>query len=694
MPPVSSFGGPVAELIAHGMLSPPSRPGLLATLDHFEILRVLGAGGMGIVLLARDERTERQVALKLVRPELLGDARVVHLFVKEARHLQRLRHPNVIEVTELSDREAGPYFVMPYFENGNLARRIQPGKPLEAALVIDIALQVCEGLLFAHRRGIIHRDLKPANILLTTDGRACLADFGLARTLFNDSIVDVENQQCEGTASYMSPGVAAGNAEDTRCDIYALGALLYEMLTGQPPYQGRTTKEIRRQILAQPPQAITTVNPRADRALASVAEGAMGRELRDRYADMSDVLADLQRVKEGKPPLGPHGIGRNVREKLQKVRQIPIAVWPLIGIAILVLLSRLLSYTSKPEKIVLKTPTPPPSASNAPIVAPAASVKPAPVIHGFRFPWGVAVDGAGNVYAADREDCTICRITAQGQVAVLAGKSGYPGATDGPGNDARFIMPRGIAEDSAGNVFVADSYTIRKISPAGEVSTLAGLAGYPGSADGPGDKARFSWPAGIAVDSADNLYVADRYTIRKITPAGWVTTLAGVYGRGGSADGLSGKALFSDQEKGIAVDGAGAVYVADAFNHAIRKISPAGAVSILAGSAGQGSVDGTVAEARFFRPLGIALAGDGTVYVADTSNDTIRKITPAGAVSTMAGTAGHPGSADGAPGNAQFDSPQGLAVDKDGNVYVADTGNRLIRKMTPAGVVSTLAGKK
>src|ERR1039458_7451450 len=198
-PPVSSFVGPIAELIGQGMLSPPSRPGVLATVDRFEGLRGLGGGGMGVVLLVRDPNTQQDVAIKMIKPDLLANQQVVHRFVKEVGHLQRLRHANVMPVLEVSDRPQGPYFVMPYFERGSLARRIHPGRALENALTLDIASQIAEGLRYAHQRGIIHRDLKPANILLAANDRACLADFGLARTMFNDTIVDVESQQCEGT---------------------------------------------------------------------------------------------------------------------------------------------------------------------------------------------------------------------------------------------------------------------------------------------------------------------------------------------------------------------------------------------------------------------------------------------------------------------------------------------------------------
>jgi serine/threonine protein kinase len=729
MPPASSFTGPVAELVAQGMLAPPSRPGLLATLDHFEILRVLGAGGMGIVLLARDAGTQREAAIKLIKPELVADSRVVHLFIKEARHLQRLRHPNVIEVSELSEREAGPYLVMPYFEKGSLARRIQPGKPLDEDAALDIAIQICNGLDFAHRRGIIHRDLKPANILLSSRGQACLADFGLARTMFNDSIVDVEGEQCEGTGPYMSPGVAAGNAEDTRCDIYGFGALLYEMLTGEPPYKGRTTKEIRQQIVAQPPRPIRELNPKANPGLVAVAEGAMGRELRDRYAGMSDVLADLQRVKEGKAPWGPHGPGINLRGKLQYARRIHPVLWifaPLLAVAVGLLLWQVLRETQSPSPEVPASTMPshetqaqpsnaapqtgasarstnavsnPPQPSGQTPVTGPQPPPPAPPLQvaeapRLQAPWGLALDGAGNLYAADADDCTVCKLTAQGLATTIAGQSGRRGTADGLAKTASFVMPLGAAVDTAGNVYVADSYTIRKIAPSGEVSTLAGLAGYPGTADGEGSTARFSFPSGLATDSAGNVYVADRYVIRKITPTGWVTTLAGTQGHAGIVDGQGANARFSDREKGLAVDAAGNVYVADAFNHAIRKISRDGSVSTLAGSMRAGSDDGAGAQAGFSRPMGVAVDSAGAVYVADTLNDTIRKVTPDGLVSTLAGAAGRAGNADGAGNLAQFNSPAGIAVDNKGNLYVADKGNGSIRKVTPGGVVSTLTGKK
>jgi len=303
----------------------------------------------------------------------------------------------------------------------------------------------------------------------------------------------------------------------------------------------------------------------------------------------------------------------------------------------------------------------------------------------FSVPYGIACDVAGNLYVADNGDSTIRKITPTGVVTTLAGKAGSSGSADGSGAAARFYSLFGVACDAAGNLYVTDlGNTIRTITPTGLVSTLAGTAGPPGSVDGSGSAARFDFPQGIAGDAAGNLYVADtgNNAIRKITPAGEVTTLAGKAGSSGSADGSGTAARFS-VPAGIACDAAGNLYVAEIGNDTIRKITPAGEVTTLAGKAGsEGSADGSGAAARFNAPAGIACDTAGNLYVADSGNDTIRKITPAGEVTTLAGKAGSSGSADGNGVAARFLNPGGIAGDAAGNLYVADTGNDTIRKIT------------
>ncbi|MGD0263000.1 MAG: immunoglobulin domain-containing protein, partial [Verrucomicrobiota bacterium] len=317
----------------------------------------------------------------------------------------------------------------------------------------------------------------------------------------------------------------------------------------------------------------------------------------------------------------------------------------------------------------------------------------------FYEPEGVAVDSATNVYVADTWNHTIRMITSAGVVSTLAGSAGNFGSTNGTGTNAQFYQPQGVAVDSAGNVFVADTgnQTIRKIMMGGVVSTLAGSAGTYGSTNGTGTNALFYGPASVAVDGLHNVYVADYFnqTIRQITPTGVVSTLAGLAGKYGSTDGTNSTARFWNPA-GVAVSGTntGTVYVADAGNGTIRALTLAGAwaSSTLAGSPSRGSADATGSAARFYWPSGSAVSSAGNVLVADTQNGTIREVTTDGVVSTLAGLAGSYGSADGTGGNARFYGPQGIAVDSVGTAYVADTVNATIRKITAGGVVSTLAG--
>jgi sugar lactone lactonase YvrE len=304
----------------------------------------------------------------------------------------------------------------------------------------------------------------------------------------------------------------------------------------------------------------------------------------------------------------------------------------------------------------------------------------------FYKPIGLAVDAAGNVYVADFYNSLIRKISPAGVVNTLAG-TGAVGHTDGPAASATFNYPTGVAVDAAGNVYVADAFNnlIRKITPAGSVSTIAGN-GLKGSANGTGAAASFYYLEGIALDDAGNLYIADTFNnmIRKISTSGAVTTLAGNGGGYGFDDGAGASASFAEPQ-GITVDAGGNIYVADSFFSTIRKISADGMVSTLAGrvTLGYGSNDdknGTGAAASFYYPEGIAVDAAGNLYVADSSNHQIRKVSPAGVVTTLAGN-GSAGSGNGTAMAASFNYPGGVAVDAKGNVYVGDTNNNLIRKI-------------
>ncbi len=320
----------------------------------------------------------------------------------------------------------------------------------------------------------------------------------------------------------------------------------------------------------------------------------------------------------------------------------------------------------------------------------------------FSRPSGMAMDAAGNFYVADAGDNVIRKITPAGLVTTLAG-SGVAGYADGTGAAAQFnflqinVEFAGIAVDGSGNVYVADNgnNAIRKITPAGVVTTLAGqtLAGY---ADGTGAAAQFNSPRGVTVDSLGNVYVGDtgNNMIRKITPAGLVSTFAGGL-VAGNVNGTGGAALFCSPE-GLALDSTGNIYVADTCNSAIRKVTPNAVVSTMAGGTGAGYFDATGATALFSNPEGVAVDASGNVYVSDFGNTLIRMITPAGVVSTLAGGVFSPTTtlafSDGPVTTAKFYWPQGVAVDASGNVYFSDASHNRVRKISAMPYSYTVGG--
>jgi sugar lactone lactonase YvrE len=297
----------------------------------------------------------------------------------------------------------------------------------------------------------------------------------------------------------------------------------------------------------------------------------------------------------------------------------------------------------------------------------------------FNFPCGLVVDPEGNLFVSDHENHCIRKITPRGVVSTYAG-TGTPGQTNGHRQSARFNHPYGLALDTEGNLYVGDvaNHRIRKISPDGMVTTLAGRK--KGFMDEKGLHARFNHPYGVAVDDDKNVYVADSYNnrIRKITPDGIVTTVAGS-GNDGFVDGTGAEAEFY-VPIGIVLDVNGSIYVGDEGNSSIRKIAGGGQVTTLAGNGKFSFRDGVGQEASFNAPGGIAIDAGGNLYVADYLNNCIRRVSPSGEVRKIAGNL-KKGFADGEPSEAQFYYPFGIAVDGDGTVFVGDQYNHRIRKI-------------
>ena len=317
-------------------------------------------------------------------------------------------------------------------------------------------------------------------------------------------------------------------------------------------------------------------------------------------------------------------------------------------------------------------------------------------------PEGVAVDAAGNLYIADTHNSRIRKVEPSGIISTIAGTGMHGFAGDGgPAAQARLSLPRGVAVDADGSLYIADyqNHRIRRVDPSGIISTVAGTGerGFGGDG-GPAAQARLNFPRGVAVDTAGNLYIADyeNHRIRRVDPSGAITTLAGTGERGFAGDGGPAAQARLGYTEGITVDADGNLYIADTGNSRIRRVNRSGAISTLAGTGERGfrGDGGPAVEAKLDFPAGVVVDAGGNLYIADASNRRIRKVDPSGAISTVAGTGEQGFAGDGGPAvEAKLNSPYAVAVDGAGNLYIADTYNYRIRRVDPSGTITTIAGR-
>jgi uncharacterized protein (TIGR03437 family) len=315
-------------------------------------------------------------------------------------------------------------------------------------------------------------------------------------------------------------------------------------------------------------------------------------------------------------------------------------------------------------------------------------------------PLAVAVDPSGNVYIVENGDSRIRKVDTKLNINTIVGTG--TGGFAGDGSDAtkaQLNSPTGIAVDASGNLYIADflNLRVRKVSSSGSISTVAGNGVLSFSGDGgPALSAQMNGPLGVAADTAGNLYVADtgNNVVRKVAK-NVITTIAGNGTAGSNGDGSAGPSAQLSSPMGLAVDASGNLYIADSQNAKVRRVSSTGVISTAAGNGTPGfGGDGAAATgAQLNTPLGVVVDAAGNLFIADFSNNRVRKVTPAGTISTVAGNGNSGYSGDGAPAtNAQLNTPTGVALDAAGNLYIADAGNNVIRVVTPSGTISTIAG--
>ena len=268
------------------------------TISHYKILEKIGEGGMGVVYKAQDLKLQRLVALKFLPSNLLGDEEAKARFLREARAAAALQHPNICTIHEIDEADGYTFIVMAYLEGEELRKHIEKG-PLSLDRLLDIAIQVARGLQEAHGKGVVHRDIKPANIMDTTTGQAVLMDFGLAQVASAASKLTREGTTV-GTSAYMSPEQTSGEKTDHRTDIWALGVVLYEMATGQAPFQGHYEQAIVYSILQEAPEPITALRTGIPPELERIANKCLAKRADERYQTVSDLLADLGALKRNR----------------------------------------------------------------------------------------------------------------------------------------------------------------------------------------------------------------------------------------------------------------------------------------------------------------------------------------------------------------------------------------------------------
>jgi sugar lactone lactonase YvrE len=688
---------------------------MVAALPAYEVGEQLGAGAFGLVLAGRHRDLGRDVAIKVVSTSQDDGGHVD--FKSEARVLAGLRHPHIVDIYDYVEHGELCLIIMELLAGGTLTRR-RRGGGLAAEAACAVGLAVADALTCAHSSGVLHRDIKPDNILFAADSLVKVTDFGIAKIFAGTAVTA---SAIVGTPKYMAPEQIETGRLGPGTDVYALGTILYESLTGKPVFDpGLSTWEIyRHQREVTPPRPDGVPAPIADVVMRTLAKDPAARHP-SAHAFALDLAAAAARTY-GPRWTARSGITLRISDELREAAE-PRSVAGQRTTS----RETFADPPADPTDRVGSTDRPAREAGG--VLADVSTsrvpiLRSGPAVGRGRGRWWVIgapfVLGIGAVVAAviltsdpghqtprHSGQLPVSRPALSSQVRLITtvagtGAQGFSG-DGGLAIRARLAYPDSVAVDAAGNVYFADvlNSRVRRIDSRGVITTVAGsdTAGFSGDG-GPATDAQLASPVGVAVDAAGNLYFADlgNDRVRRVDTHGTITTVAGsgtglatFAGDGGSAD----HARLNAPDD-VVVDASGNLYISDYANYRVRRVDTRGVITTVAGTGVPGfSGDGGPAtRAELDAPDGLAVDAAGNLYIAEGGDERVRRVDTHGVITTVAGTGTQGFSGDGGPATrAQLWSPKYLATDPAGNLYIAELGNERVRRVDTHGVITTVAG--
>jgi tripartite motif-containing protein 71 len=680
---------------------------LRALGGRYRLVRQIGAGGMGRVFQAVDTKSGKVVAAKILFASSEADLEALLRFQQEGAVLSTLKHPNIVTVYGTFLEEHTSCIVMELLEGQSLGELLDAGS-IDRGRLRDVAQQTARALAYAHGKGIVHRDIKPDNIMVSNDGPVKVTDFGIARILRPGSTLNTMTGMTLGTPLYMAPEQIEGREVDGRADIYSLGAVLYQAVTGRPPFEGADPITVAFRHVHDAPEPPGRIGVDVPADWEALILKALAKEPADRYPSATafeQAIARLstepsrvpKRPPEGEPPQaerarmrvvtppprpaetrdtesahGPQS-GPVARPARAAIRRVGLDEVPRPSRARVGRVGRSLeAWPGKMQRLLLR----PRSLIALPVLAlgialamviplllpstsPAVTIlgKPVPgwTVHSttvpFSFPQDAVAGPTGTIYVADKLNNRIARLSATG--TPLA-----PWGTQGSG-EGELHLPEAVAVDGSGNVYVADTGNNR-IQEFSYDGRFLNSWGPLGSGDG-----QFNQPSGLAVDHTGQLFVVDSGNSRI-----QVFRRDGTFLRSWNIPGVP--SLTSPVLVGIALSPGGNVYVSDVVNNRINEFSPTGHPLGKLGEPGlhAGQLNG---------PSGLAVDAAGDVYVADSRNSRIERFLPNRTAEVWGA-------------DLALSNPQGISIDGSGNLLVADAGNSRIERRSPAGNIGAWDG--